>query len=180
MGSTGTFRPRGMTDIEFFSKELGEGREIIAHGGSHTSGEWSRVFYAAVRNPDGLVWPLVVLIKQGSSRSYINFYYKEMDDTVGPNEAQCPANVLDLLSPTTSEYALEWRARCRAHIEYRKSLPKLKRNDTVHFEKTWYFTNGESTNDLFFIERNRFKTPGGTGVRLPQIWREYSHEKVTA
>lgn len=41
--------------------------------------------------------------------------YKDMDETAGPNEAEAPAKLLDLLSPTTAEYALDWRQRCRDH-----------------------------------------------------------------
>ena len=38
--------------------------------------------------------------------------YKDMTEDVGPNECDCPESILGLLSPTTSEWAMEWRERC--------------------------------------------------------------------
>ena len=31
---------------------------------------------------------------------------------MGPYESKCPKGIIDLLSPTESEYAKEWRKRC--------------------------------------------------------------------
>lgn len=42
--------------------------------------------------------------------------YKDLDETVGPVESRAPAAILDLLSPTTDNWALEWRQRCRAKL----------------------------------------------------------------
>lgn len=39
--------------------------------------------------------------------------YKDIDETMGPVESGAPASLLDLLSPTTVPYALDWRERCR-------------------------------------------------------------------
>jgi hypothetical protein len=50
--------------------------------------------------------------------------YKDMDETVGPYETRCPASILDLLSPTDNQYALEWRQRCREYIARKKAAPK--------------------------------------------------------
>ena len=33
---------------------------------------------------------------------------------MGPCESECPASILDTLTDTDSEYAVNWRARCRA------------------------------------------------------------------
>lgn len=40
------------------------------------------------------------------------FAYKAMDETMGPVEAKCPKNIVKLLTPTTDDYANEWRSRC--------------------------------------------------------------------
>ena len=54
--------------------------------------------------------------------------YKDMDETCGPNESKCPASILALLTPTDSQWANEWRERCRKNIaetaERRKNGPK--------------------------------------------------------
>jgi hypothetical protein len=49
------------------------------------------------------------------------FGYKDMTEHMGPVESACPEEILDLLTPTTSACALQWRARCRA-----KSRAQLK------------------------------------------------------
>ena len=72
-----------------------------------------RTFYAAAERKDepGEVFALVILTERRGFR----FGYKTMDEGMGPCESECPPEILDLLSPTTSEYALAWRARCRAN-----------------------------------------------------------------
>lgn len=54
--------------------------------------------------------------------------YKDMDETMGPCESKCPASILALLTPTDSQWANEWRERCRKNIaeaaERRKNGPK--------------------------------------------------------
>lgn len=42
----------------------------------------------------------------------MNFGYKNMDETCNPGYYDCPKGILDLLSPTDNEYALEWRRLC--------------------------------------------------------------------
>lgn len=39
--------------------------------------------------------------------------YKDMDECMGPCEAEAPLSLLKLLSPTSRDYALGWRERCR-------------------------------------------------------------------
>ena len=43
--------------------------------------------------------------------------YKDVDETMGPNEISFPYTWLDLLTPTDSKYANEWRARVKARGE---------------------------------------------------------------
>ena len=43
------------------------------------------------------------------------FYYKDMDESVGPGEHQCPNSILDLLTEPEYEYGKEWRERCREY-----------------------------------------------------------------
>lgn len=53
------------------------------------------------------------------------FFYKDMDETVGPFECDCPVSILKMLSPTDNEYANTWRRKC-----YDKArLNKIKRVD---------------------------------------------------
>lgn len=43
--------------------------------------------------------------------------YKDIDETMGPVESHAPAAILDLLSPTTDQWALDWRERCRKNCQ---------------------------------------------------------------
>ena len=39
--------------------------------------------------------------------------YKDIDETMGPVHSNAPPQILERLSPTTSPFAMGWRARCR-------------------------------------------------------------------
>jgi hypothetical protein len=42
--------------------------------------------------------------------------YKDMDETSGPVADHAPAFVLDMLTPTSSDFALNWRHRCGVNL----------------------------------------------------------------
>ena len=77
-------------------------------------------WYAAIKNKEtGEVFASIVLTKIDRN-GYCNFGMKWIDEECGPYHHDCPASILDLLTPTTSQYAQEWRERCRAHIQEKK------------------------------------------------------------
>lgn len=79
-------------------------------------------YYAAVENlKTGNVFALIVL----TSVKDDEFYYKDMDETCGPTKCDCPKSILDLLSETDNEYALNWRKRCLENIERKKNKTGL-------------------------------------------------------
>lgn len=83
------------------------------------------VYYAAIERKsldgsDRVVSALICLTRV-DSKDYYNFYYKDMTESCGPCESQCPMSILKLLTPTDHEYALEWRKRCYAYHESKKS-----------------------------------------------------------
>lgn len=104
----------------------GERHEIVA---SATVGS---TWYAAVKHTrtDGTfqTFALVCLTSKGSKKAGDGFGYKDMTEDMGPVECACPARILDLLTPTASEYANDWRQRCRNHgkvaQQRRASTPK--------------------------------------------------------
>lgn len=49
---------------------------------------------------------------------------------MGPAEADAPAAVLDALTPTDNEDALEWRRRCRANLAHRAAVRQRLRGVT--------------------------------------------------
>lgn len=89
----------------------------------------------------------VFLLDYRSSESGHDIGYKDMDESVGPCECECPERILQLLTPTSHEYALSWRKRCWEIITERKSfkLPK----DGIIETKPISFRDGRT--------RSRFK-----------------------
>jgi hypothetical protein len=178
MGSTGTYRPPGMTDRKFFETEfpntLGTYGRIVACATKGTSGgEWNSVFYAAVRNKDnaphdpGKTWALVVL-KHGSGH---NFVYKDLSEEMGPAEDECPANILSLLSPTDSQWANEWRERCYKRLAAIAARPRVTRGDVVTFAEPIQFTSGRTMPTLKFLSHSTFTDEDGRRYRVTG-WRD--------
>lgn len=54
-----------------------------------------------------------VCLTSVDSREYCNFGYKDMDESMGPCERECPVSILNLLSARDDKWAIEWRAACR-------------------------------------------------------------------
>ena len=79
-----------------------------------------RTYYAAVEHTvldtgEREVWAIVCLVdyKPRALDRYI-FGFKDMDETMGPYETDCPEVILDLLTPTQCANAIHWRQNCRA------------------------------------------------------------------
>jgi hypothetical protein len=103
-----------------------------------------RTYYAAVEHViDGKreVFAVVCLVNYNkrAKDGYV-FGYKDMDETMGPCERNCPASILDMLTPTEAPYAIAWRASCRKRIE--KVQPIV--GDVIVFEAPVLFSNGKS------------------------------------
>lgn len=78
--------------------------------------------------------------------------YKAMDECMGPNEAEAPLTLLKLLSPTSRDYALEWRERCRKTAALRSRT--VSDGDVIRFADPIPFTdNAERTEFRVEIER---------------------------
>lgn len=168
MGWTSTNRAAMMSTRAFLENEfptmLGECGEIVA------SGMDGSTFYAAVRQKDsGEVWALVVLTQRSSG--YYNFSYKEMSESMGPNEVGAPAKVLDALTPTEDQYALEWRQECREQLAKRAAAKKVKAGTVIEFEQPVKFSDGFEYSRFVFEGGNVFQAKGGPRVRFTG-WRK--------
>lgn len=171
MGWTSYHRDKGQTTADHLAGQLlGPDQRFVATG---TDGG---TFYAAVRNADGETWGLVVLTQW--SKGYYNYTYKAMDEGMGPNESKAPARVLDALSPTTSEYATEWRERCRANLARKAARPKVREGDVVRFTMPLTFTNG-AEHDTFTYRGGSLFVADGFRFTITK-WRDRQHEVVPA
>lgn len=172
MGWTFYHREPGQSDREHFAKDLRASYEIL------DCTTIKNTWYAAVRdNGTGEVFALVYLIQR--CRGDYNFGVKEMDETVGPVQSECPERILDLLTPTEFEWANEWRARCRANAAAKAATPKVKPGDTVKFSEVLRFGSGWESDTFELIERSTFRIPGGIRVRIPS-WKSRPFELVNA
>ncbi|MGB5083320.1 MAG: hypothetical protein WBO09_01670 [Methylocystis silviterrae] len=118
-----------------------------------------RVYYAAVEHiykdiGQRDVWGLVCLVHYNprDREGYI-FGYKDMEESMGPCECECPSSILDLLTPTDNEYAQEWRARCRARAD--KSPPRA--GQTIVFEQPVSFSDGKTFQRLDVVPNPRWR-----------------------
>lgn len=123
-----------------------------------------KTFYAAIEcinktTGERRVFAAIILIHMiNRGRDYHNFGYKDMDETCGPVESECPASILDLLTPTDSEYAQEWRERCRENLQSKMDFPKIKCGDKIKFDHPIRFTNGAEETQFTVLDTNRGKS----------------------
>jgi hypothetical protein len=139
-----------------------------------------RTWYAACRqvhHKSGQieVFALVCLVKYNPrDREGLIFGYKDMSETMGPCEAEFPAKILDLLTSTANEYALAWRARCRAAIT-RRNRPTPKTGDTIVFGSDILFTDGNECRCFVIQIRGRrtiFTNPATGGHYRISRWKD--------
>lgn len=129
--------------------------------------------YAAVHNTkSGEVWAAIFPLKfvPNASDGY-DFGYKDMDETMGPVESECPERILKLLTPTDREYAIQWRERCWDTIKLRKLFRKGNR---IRFEEPVSFTDGSTLSDFEVIRPGRFRSLENGGVY--RISRAYTRK----
>lgn len=118
----------------------------------------NRTYYAAVQvisnGVAGEVFAIVCkVLWNPRSKSGEHFGYKDMTENMGPCEDNCPRYILDLLSPTSHQYALDWRRRCAANLALR-SRP-IEDGDRIRFEEPLTFSEGSVGQDFIVEKRGR-------------------------
>ena len=114
--TVGVGRPKGMSDVEFFSERLGasEGgnRSILASSGTRES------FFAAVEIlsdedflPRGTVFASVIRKQyHRTPEGSVEFHWNDAWEGIPALPVGAAAEVLDALTETDNEQALAWRA----------------------------------------------------------------------
>lgn len=144
-------------EIEWHHPENPQRHEVVAHSGR----------YWAVRTiATGEVFAVVAIVTRHNAQIGI----KLVDEGMGPNDYKCPLRILNLLSPTDSKYANEWREQCRKYHADRKAQPRLKVGDTVIFDPPVVFTSGAKVSRMVWHGKYRFDA-GGFFARMPKNWR---------
>lgn len=82
-------------------------------------------YYAAIKDiKKNIVFGMVILTAINNDNGYKTFCYKEMDETMGPFYYDCPLKILNLLTETSNEEALNWREKCKDNFLYNKQIAK--------------------------------------------------------
>lgn len=170
MGSIGLMREKGLSNADFFAAELGV--EVVAD--TTIGGVW----YGAIKAPN--VEGVFAYVSPISWSRDGYFVYKMQDETMGPYAAQASAKVLDALDPIDSDYANEWRAKCRANLaakaEAKIKAKAVKAGTVLQFAKTLEFGDGASEDTFTFVERSTFlRKSDYRRVRIPN-WKTYDYE----
>lgn len=71
----------------------------------------------AVERGRTMVEGVVLLLKHDLKRGKDQYQIKDLPESMGPAASFCPERILERLSPTENEYALEWREWCREELE---------------------------------------------------------------
>ncbi|MEU3872659.1 MULTISPECIES: hypothetical protein [Streptomyces] len=138
------------TNEVHFAKKLDDSYKIIAHG------TVEGVFYAAVRDQTTSEVTAFIALTRWTNDPDCNFSYKDLGENCGPGDHKAPKAVLNALTPTTNEYALAWRAQCRAHHAQRDFLrQRLKPGSQVRLTHTLTFTNGTRSDTFTYARGDR-------------------------
>ena len=140
-----------------------------------------RTYYAAyeVKAADKPTEVIGLVCLLGYAKDYYNFGYKDMTEDMGPCESECPDRILNLLTPTTSEYATEWRKRCREAIAKRAVAKRVTPGTLVRFADPLKFTSGATLQTLRFVKGNIFAAPSGEWGRFRiSRWTQRPYEVV--
>ena len=135
--------------------------------------------YKSIPEDKQEVWAAVFLTRTEEGRY---FHYKDQDETAGPYEDHCPKCILDILSDTDHELALDWRKRCRKNIQKSNKLSKLdrlKNGSVIRFPSILSFTNGIDVGDemtLTKINRKWIYEKYGTRYSLKKTYINPSYE----
>jgi hypothetical protein len=75
-------------------------------------------------------------------RDYGGWGYRLDEENVGPEFARAPKSLIDLLSPTTSDWANRWRRRCIENAG--KRARRLQDGDVIRLDQALEFGDGRT------------------------------------
>ena len=147
MGWTTTYKPSYITTREFLVDRFTDDGEKHCWKVLDVAIKNRRTAYMAIERTSKqtgqrIVFAVVCLLQYWPKASYENFGFKDMDESMGPCERDCPERILKLLTPTDSKFAQQWREACWENIRRRKAIRGLKVGDLVEFEEPVLFTDG--------------------------------------
>jgi len=185
-----TFTNKGsQTTKEFFERAFNYDKPDEGRSGNiiRFSSTWTTAYIAyEVKIPATAESPakrdviaIVCLLRHvPNAKDGYTFGYKDMTENMGPYESKCPKTILNLLTPTTSEYAINWRKRCWDRINRKANAPKVKAGDLVKFTEIISFQHGIKTDFLTWVKGSTFRY-GYSLCRIPN-WKEREYINLGA
>lgn len=183
MGWLYTFKPQHQSVREFFDERWNNNNFVVLD----LAVVKLKTAYAAIQLPDGRVVAVVCLLGYRPTEHF-NFGYKDMDETQGPNEDDCPERIFKMLTPLPDVSkedetpAHRWRARVQAKLDARKARPALKAGDRVRFENPINF-GSYGQHQTFRVVKDfrtvRFVSETGLLCNIRR-WKERPFEVLTA
>lgn len=136
----------------------------------------NKIWYAAVTpssdGVDGATFAVVCLVAWNPrAKDGFVFAYKDMDETMGPNEAECPERILALLGETDHASALDWRRRCLDRLAQRSTRP-LEHGMHIRLPRTMKFTDGHEGTDFIVHKRGR-------KIALAKLGSDYAGYRIS-
>lgn len=129
-------------------------RGVLDENGKHKKDADGRYLYEDIPEGEQKVWAAVFLTSTEKADG-CNFFYKNMDETVGPCQYDCPESILKLLSPTDNEYAKEWRNKCLLHTQAQKIIKDCPIGTVLEF----HTGSGETMSIRKRMAAYQFKKP---------------------
>ena len=95
-------------------------------------------WYVAKRRDTGALWIGLDLMKGGTRRDP-GWGYKDLDETGGPVETNCPISLIKMVLPyPTNDWGTEWRQRALAAAEAKKAAPRKAVGTVVKYGGNLY------------------------------------------
>lgn len=175
MGWTYTHRDKNQSLRQFFERSFWPRHEILDFATVNRSTCYILTKQKAY-NHFGFHYPeqlfCAVVLVRFPSKSYYNFGYKDMDESEGPNESQCPERILKAIEPypPVNQWAFDWRQRCWDNIKNRRARLKFAVGDMIELKERVVFTDGVERGKFRVVNTKplRFADETGFRVRLSQ------------
>jgi len=135
MGSTTVWRTQGMSARDFILKHVFEPDDNYQLLDMSIRGN---VAYCAVKVKNSLIYGVVVQLLRDRG----DWNYRIIGENEGPRVYDCPARILDRLSPNEAEYAINWRQKCRERLAM--SRKTIKDGSVITLQTPIRFTDGVS------------------------------------
>lgn len=168
-GMGGHATPKAYLDDQFTYSRMGDGGGTRGMRVIDSAFVGNRVWYAAAEIiQDGEPQYVIALVCKvhwnPKARDGFLFGYKDMEESMGPCEAACPARILRLLSPTAKEHALDWRRRCLMRL--RMHGRKLEDGMRLRFPRPISFGDGHAGTEFIVVKKGdsvTFRSSEGRG-----------------